>query len=341
MTSPISDWALIIHADSGDTRVDVYWVDIRAGRLGLQLAREVKAWRKRDDLLTLGQRFRVVDAPAPIVNDNYADQQLEADESIGGRDSGDAPAIPVESLPPSTPDPLPLVPVVPQDSRRVTSRREYLRGRVRAVLAHSETAGKALQRGWPTGVPGLAVDQHDMHSLDAIQDAIIRVETDHSVPWFPEWDDPDRESSKANHPSNWVESWANPANAKPDTGARLAIQQGIVNHPRQRLVSEWIATAMRGNVNPDIDTTATAHALYEFAMVDVKDWPDDDLTIMLEGCLRTLGYPNGISDLGNFDPVQAPVLMSCAFAIAAGNATLLFSEDGSPSVIIDVIAKPL
>lgn len=332
-TAPNGDWALIIHADSGDTRVDVYWVDIRAGRLGLQLAREVRAWRKRDDLLTLGQRFRVVDPP------NQSPTGVEGPEP-GSPATGADTLPPLASSPPTDPPSVP--PVVPQDVSRVASRREYLRGRVKAVLAHSETAGKALQRGWPTGVPGLAVDAHDMDSLDAIQRAIIKVETDHSVPWYPEWDDPEMAQSMREHPSN---RWAKPSSVKDQsdeaTAARLAIQNGLANHPRRELINQWIAYAMSGTVDPDIDTTAVAHALYEFARVDAKEWPDDDLTVMLNGALRAMGYRRGIRDLGAFDPPDAPVLMSAAFAIAAGNATLLIEEDGEPLLITDVITKHL
>lgn len=355
MTSPNPDWALIIHADSADTRVDVYWVDIRAGRLGLALAREVKAWRKRDDLLTLGQRFRVIDPPTATNDPSYGDQQSEADEALAGDDGGShvntgapVPAPPVIDQMPTTPNPPPLAPTVPQDGRRDDSRREYLRGRVQHVLAHSAVAGKALQRAWPTGVPGLKVPGHSMDQLDAIQTAIENIEKDHSVPFYANWDDPDIARSIAEHPSNtWVDRWAHPERVKDEPSsaesveARLSIQQGIMNHPRRALLTQWVSQAISGGINSQVDTTALAHALYEFASVPEKEWPDGDLTVMLEGCLRTLGYPNGISDLGNFDPLQAPLLMSCAFAVAAGTAALLWNDEGEPTVIIDVIGKHL
>lgn len=350
MTSPNPDWALIIHADSGDTRVDVYWVDIRAGRLGLALAKEVKAWRKRDDLLTLGQRFRVVDPPTRTVDDPETTYGDGPDDDDGGSHVNvGAPSLQPPPSPPTVdPEPPPLAPTVPQDGTRADSRREYLRGRVQHVLAHSAVAGKALQRGWPTGVPGLKVPGHSMDQLDDIQAAIEKVETDHSVPFYANWDDPEIARSIAEHPSNrYIDRWANPGRVKDEPSsaesveARLTIQQAIMNHPRRALLTQWVSQAISGGINSQVDTTALAHALYEFASVPESDWPNEDLTLMLDGCLRTLGYPNGISDLGNFDPLQAPVLMSCAFAVAAGTATLAFGEDGSPAVIIDVIGKHL
>jgi hypothetical protein len=337
MTSPNPDWALIIHADSADTRVDVYWVDIRAGRLGLALAKEVKAWRKRDDLLTLGQRFRVVDAPTESGTGVYQDQSTPDPPSgaIAGR-----------SLPPSPPPEVPpLAPVVPQDDRRVASRHQWLRGRVAAVVGHSDVAAFALQRTWPTGIPGLKQDGHSMDDLDAIQSAVEKVEKDHSVPFYPSWDDPDIEDSIQHHPS-WSDRWAKPETITDHGSAdavagRLSIQQAIMEHPRRQLLTRWVSEAISGGINHNVDTTALAHALFEFASVDAKEWPDALLTLMLEGCLRTMGYPNGIRDLGNFDPPDAPKLMAAAFAISAGTAALLYDDAGKPFMLTDVISKQL
>lgn len=322
----VTDWALILHADSAGARVDVYWVDINAGREGLKLARQVKAWRQRQDLLTLGQRFRVVDPPST---------------SSGERDADDANGtVPVPPVAPANrtddreafvPATVPAgVPTLPQDRRREDSRIEYLRGRVRAVLGHSEVAGAALQRRWPTGIAGLKVGGHSMDELDAIESAIVRVETDHSVPWYPAWNDPDIEESKLSHPSN-VWSRAEPANDED----RETIRMGLMNHPRRQLLQLWIGEAVSGGIDSSVDTTALANALYEFAKRDVNEWPDHDLTLMLEGALRNLGY-QGIKDLGKFNPEDAPLLMSAAFAITAGTAVLILGDDGSPELLTDV-----
>jgi hypothetical protein len=362
MTSPNPDWALIIHADSADTRVDVYWVDIRAGRLGLALAKEVKAWRKRDDLLTLGQRFRVVDGPTggpgpPVFTSENEGVELViplADQlqDVQPHQDDQEPEQDIIRVDPShddspTPVDVPaLAPVVPQDGRRVQSRHDWLRARVAAVVGHSETAAFALQRTWPQGIPGLKQDGHSMDDLDAIQSAVEKVEKDHSVPFYPSWDDPDIDDAITHHPS-YSDRWARPEtitdepSSADSVAARLSIQQAIMDHPRRRLLSTWVSAAISGGINSKIDTTALAHALFEFAKVDEATWPDDALTEMLEGCLRTLGYPNGIRDLGNFDPPKAPVLMSMAFAIAAGTATILYDDQGTSTVITDVIGKPL
>lgn len=326
--APCSDWALIIHANSGDIRVDVYWVDIRAGRIGLELARQVKAWRQRSDLLILGERFRVVDGPS--------------EPPSAGVDPipNVPPAVGVDRVPPQTPaDVPPDVPQVPQDVRRVASRHEYLRGRVLAIVGHSDVAAQALQRGWPTGVPGLKQSGHSMDQLDAIYDVILKVEKDHSVPFYPAWDDPAVDESKRNHPS-WADRWAKPNRDDPSSSeAKQEIGDALANHPRAGLLNRWIGEANSAGVDQSIDTTALAHALYEFARVDESEWPDDDITLMLDGSLRTIGYANGIRDLGRFDPEHAPLLMSAAFAIAAGNATLIFNDDGTPEVLTNVIRR--
>ena len=67
-----------------------------------------------------------------------------------------------------------------------------------------------------------------------------------------------------------------------------------------------------------------------------SEWPDDDLTTMLDGSLRALGYMGGCSELGKFNPDHAPLLMSAAFAIAAGNGYLLFDDEGKPVVRTNV-----
>lgn len=319
----VKDWALIIHADSMDTRIDVYWVDIRAGRLGLQLAREVKAWRNRDDLLTIGHRFTVV---APPVIDNYADQQIEADESVDAIKYL-AERVPVPELPtPAAPEVPASVPRDPAERPREDSRTEYLAGRVRAVLGHSDTAGKALQLLWPKGIPGLKAGGHSWEQLSIIQAAIERVERDHSVPWYPEWNDPDVEEARLAHPSN---VWARPETTQPTQDDRENIQAALAEHPRANLIRDWLTMSGR---NESGNTVPLAHALFEFAKLDATEWNDADLTTMLDGSLRALGYEDGIKQLGQFNPPDGPKLMSAAFAIVAGNAMLLFDENERPVV---------
>lgn len=292
--SSLKEWALIIHANSSGTTVDVYWVDLKAGRLGLALAREVKAWRQRDDLLTIGRRLRTVPEP----------------------------------LAPSEP------PTSPVDESRAISRAEHLRSRVRAITGHGDVAAFALQRGWPVGIPGLKQDGHSMDQLDQIEAAIMKVEKEHSLPFHTPWEDPSIDQVKSNHPSD---AWAWRRNAPPpDERQRNTIQQGLMNHKRAALLRSWVGMAVAGGVNHEFDTFALAHALFEFASVDESVWPDDELTTMLDGSLRAMGYVNGTNDLGKFNPDHAPILMSAAFAIAAGNAVLLFNENDQPIVRTNV-----
>lgn len=324
MTSPNRDWALIIHADSSDTRVDVYWVDINAGREGLRLAKQVKEWRQRSDLLTIGQRFRVIEGPP----DNYGDQQTEADEALAA--ATDSPA---------APDVPPDVPQVPQDPRRNESRREYLQGRVRALVASSDAAAFALQRQWPTDVPGLKREGHTWEQLEAITAQVENVEQVYQLPFYPMWQDPHEEAKRV-HPSN---RWARPTVERDDTPEgeemRLSIQEALSQHPRRALLQSWLADAIAGGINHDIDTTALAHALYEFAKVDERTWPDGELTVMLEACLHTLGYVNGTRDLGKFNPKDAPLLMSAAFAVAAGTVAIIYNDDGSTEMLTEVTTR--
>lgn len=298
---PIKDWALIIHADSAGTTIDVYWVDIESGRNGLRLAREVKAWRRRDDLLTIGRRLRIV-----VPDDHQADD-------IDATDPPD-------------------VPTVPADDHRATSRYEWLRGRVQAILGHSDIARQALARSWPVGVAGLKSFNHSMHDMDAIELGCDQVEKDHSVPFYPLWDDPDMQASIDSHPSNrWAKPNAVSTPATREESDELAMQ--LVNHPRSGLVRKWLMVAINEEgIDSSLDQTALSHALYEFAMLPEAEWPDDDLTTMLDGCLRAIGYPKGIKQLGRVNPEHGPIIMSAAFAITAGQAMLLFDDEGNPIV---------
>jgi len=350
----VRDWALIIHADSAGERVDVYWVDINAGREGLRLASEVKAWRRRDDLLTLAHRLRIVipdDEPVTPNQIGYPGQSspeaidIENPPSIASAtkelETLDGSGKPARSPEPSseTVAPSPVEgPSEPVERRtgpeRIESRREYLAGRVRAILAHSETASKALARAWPEGVPGLKHSGQSMDDLDRILDAVQFIEKNHSIPFYPEWDDPELEASKLAHPSN---VWARPKETKSTPEDKENIQGAIMAHERSALIREWIGYAISGGIDHNIDTTALAHALFEFGKLPEAEWPDEDLTVMLDGSLRALGYANGCLDLGRFNPEHAPFLMSAAFAITAGNAYLLFdAETGKPIVRTNV-----
>lgn len=323
MTSPNPDWALIIHANSSGTSVDVYWVDINAGREGLRLAREVKEWRRRDDLLTLGQRLRPVMKISGHLD--ASDQWVDDIKSL-------AQSVPV----PDGPNVPPLAPVGPPETTREGSRSEHLRGRVGAIRDHGDVASFALQRGWPKGIPGLKQGGHSMDQLDLIEEAIMKVEKEHSLPFHTPWDDPDRPTVVEHHPS-FSDKWAKPSVGElPTEPERESIQQGLMNHKRSALLRKWVGMAVASGINHDNDTFALAHALFEFASVDEAEWPDDDLTLMLDGSLRAIGYVNGCNDLGRFNPDHAPLLMSAAFAIAAGNAMLLFDENENPVVRVNV-----
>jgi len=168
----VRDWAIIIHADSADTRIDAYWVDIESGRKGLELASEVKEWRRRSDLLTAA-RLPVTAAGVPLA----------------------------ATIPPPTGERPPSGHVGTDPDERTTSRAEHLRSRIRGIIDHSEIAAKALTRIWPVGIPGLKTPNHSWEDLDDIEAAIIQIEKDYSVPFGEIWRDPAKQSMHR-HPSN-------------------------------------------------------------------------------------------------------------------------------------------
>ncbi len=302
------DWALIMHVDAADGRCDVYWVDVNAGREALALAEQVREWRKRTDLIT--------PARAPLHALPPTDEMVDAIAYL-------AKTVPVPDA--NVPAVAPTTPVEARtDEDGTAAVRAWLRGRVDVVRARGGAPTDALLRYWPTDVPGLKHDGHTLAQLDAISEALWRVEKEFSLPFPPR--DP-REPEFI--PRDITDRWAKPTgDDKPaDDADVIAFQLAMANHPRKSLVDSWV----RGVVS-DRDNWALVHALYEFAMLSVEDWSDADTTEMLDGTLRALGYADGLGALGDIDPKDAPKIMSAALAIQLGDALLLFDENGKPVV---------
>ena len=339
------DWGLVVHADSGSTEVHIYWVDLKAGLEGLKLSQAIKGWRQRADLLTLGNGPVMANsAPQlepteliPVGTEHaglvmtYGNVNLGADIPIVMPD----PELEVALAAATAPEGRGLAPVVPQDGSRLASLLQHTRERVRAVLGHSDIAGKALQRNWPVGIPGLKAGTQTWDQLQAIIAVVEQVEADHSVPFFPPW--ADSEDSRDRHPSNWVDKWANPKPDDPPTQEAVdMIAEGINQHPRKELLRQWVGKAVEGGIDTGINTYALAHALMEFASINTEDWSvepwshDEALTIFLEGTLRALGYNRGLLDLGRINPEHAPAIMSAALSITSGTGVLLYQADGTP-----------
>lgn len=282
------DWGLIVHADSGRTEVQIFWVDLEAGYQGLKLAQMVKHWRQRADLLTLGA--------GPVM--------LAAVTAPDGRSE---------------------VAVEPQDGRRTLSLAEHTRDRIRALLAFSELAGKALQRQWPEGIAGLKAGGHSWDQLQQVITAVERVEAEYQVPFFPSWNDPtESKAVRDNHPSV----------THAETRAKRSLKDKIAEHPRSALIQYWIAQGREGGIDKTIDTVPLCHALLDFASINTDGWNetvmpiDEQLSLFLEGTLRAIGYGRGLLDLGCFDPSKVSLIMSAAFSVTAGTAMLLYGEDG-------------
>lgn len=304
------DWAVIMHADAELGTCEAYWVDIEAGRQGLQLASTVRQWRNRTDLLMPAQAPTVPVPSSPDARESQNDLNV---------------APPVEPAPEMPAD----VPQVPVDAATLAQWHQWLRLRVLAIVGHSGAAGKALQLAWPMDTPGLKQDGHSADQLEAIERACDRVEADYSVPFGS----PKPASLKPQEGPHWSDRWGHPSQQDRTPMDQVAVQSmAISNHPRSELLRQWVQFAIDGGLDSTIDHYALSNALYEFANMDPTEWPDDDLTIMLDGSLRAIGYMNGVQELGRFQPSHAPYLMSAAFAIAAGNAMLLYDENEKPVV---------
>jgi len=152
--------------------------------------------------------------------------------------------------------------------------------------------------------------------LDAIANACSEVEREWSLP-FPTTD-----------PRKVVsDTWAKGKESTADQRDELA--RSIHNHPRRALLERWSSLGI-ASLDPTItDRLAVTHALYEFAMVEGED---EDLTELLDGTLRAIGYEEGVNALGKVLPEHGPLIMSAAFALTAGSALLLYDDNGRPVV---------
>ena len=199
--------------------------------------------------------------------------------------------------------PEPVRPVERQPEASTEARADHLRTRVRAIIDHSEIAAKALTRVWPKGVPGLKQSGHSADDLEAIALAIEQIETDYSIPFGETWIDPVAESMR-NHPSN----------GKPISRAKT-------------LMMAWVNQL---TIDDPAELDEIINVLVHFASLPEPEWSTQDIDLMLIGSLRALG----IDSLAALSVDHGPLLLSAAFAIAAGNAMLLFDEQDNPIVRI-------
>ena len=288
------DWAFIFHVAAEDGRCDVYWIDINAGRMGLALASSVRAWRKRTDLIQPAM------APLRVVREE----------------------------PPAADERPPEAATTDENTAVV---REWVRERVAAVLAH-EAARTELLRKWPVGVPGLKHEGHTMAQLDAIDVQLTLVEAKYQMPFGR----PDPRKVKPRRKRDGrppSDTWAKPSSDDaPDAAERESLAMAFADHPRRALLMTWSKRAMTTGIDVTItNRQALAHALYEFAMQDVDQYPDEHLTEILDGCIRALGYTDGIDALGRMRSEDAPLIMSAAFMVTSGEFVIRY-VDGKPVV---------
>ena len=106
----------------------------------------------------------------------------------------------------------------------------------------------ALARAWPEGVPGSKHEGQTWEQLDRIHEAVLAVEKDHSVPFYPEWDDPESGGSETRRTHRMYGQGQNPEPSTVDD--RNHIQEAIMVHPRSALLRRWIGYAINGRDQP-------------------------------------------------------------------------------------------
>ena len=60
------DRAIVFHLPAGEARCELYWVDLESGRVGLDLAMNVRAWRKRNDINSRFEEGKIIKIDAML-----------------------------------------------------------------------------------------------------------------------------------------------------------------------------------------------------------------------------------------------------------------------------------
>ncbi len=150
--------ALVMHLPLGQAHCELIEVDIKAGWEAVQLALEVRAWRKRKDLA------QIVTSPAPPA----VRPAVEAPSEAGG---GGTPRGPIP--------PAPAAPAATPLEHRIT----WLRDRVARIIdAGYETD---LANSWPAGCPTLRQGGLTDDQVTAVAAACDTVEALHQLPFGP------------------------------------------------------------------------------------------------------------------------------------------------------------
>lgn len=154
-------WGIIVHLPAGTGVCKLVWVDLEIGRIGANIVRDVRAWRKRD------WTEQVLTMPDDDIL-NLLEQSLGAE------------VVADHTLPNE-----PILDGVPQDTWLIEMT-TFATKRIDVIGAHSE-ARAMLMRFWPDSVAPIRKQTPDIDGLGKILDVLDKVETAFSLPW-PEGD---------------------------------------------------------------------------------------------------------------------------------------------------------
>ena len=145
-----TDWGLIVHLPVGQERCDLHWADLQTGRIGAQLVRDVRNWRKRDDFIR------------PFV---FPGSDVAAVLS--------SPIFELETTPPPENPEEWLAAMLPWTQERINE-----------IGRHPEARSLLLRR-WPADVPPLRAGGISPSQLARVLDVVDAIESAFSMPWPP------------------------------------------------------------------------------------------------------------------------------------------------------------
>lgn len=301
--------ALIIHLPLGQARCELTWVDIEAGWEACRLAAEVRAWRKRRDLLIPLSSKITGTVPAATIGEAipHTDSSGDAGSITAGR-AGSSP-----------------------------ERHAWVRGRVVECINHSAGAKSDISVMWPEGVPTFRTVKeiprvHTDDELGQIIAVLDEVEKRHAIPFGP--NDPDIVAAPRTMPRPRPDEGADIA---PELVKELKVLIGTLDAAAKTALDQWAeqASAAKRSFSLKAKASERRHAVVS-AAIHLARWDPTDIAcrevlslVMGEEVQPTVTVGQA---LGSLTTDEATRLTDTVVKLLA-DSTITFDSSGTPSLV--------
>lgn len=302
--------AVIIHLPLGQARCELTYVDIEAGWESCRLAAEVRAWRKRRDLLIpLSSK---ITGTAPTATIGVVDSPTDSGGDAGSITAGRAGSSP--------------------------ERHAWVRGRVVECVNHSAGAKSDIGALWPEGVPTFrqikdgALNAHPDDELEQIIAVLNEVEKRHEIPFGA--NDPDTVAEVRTVPRGRPDEGADIA---PELVKELKVLIGGLDAAAKTALDQWAEQASAAERTFSLKSKASErrYAIVS-AAITLARWDPTDIAcrevlslVMGEEVQPTVTVGQA---LGSLTTDEATRLTNTVVALLE-NSTITFDSSGTPSLV--------